>query len=433
MLLKTIKIHLNGKIMDYEKTYKEALERVRECLKDGTITNVAIGYIEEIFPELKESKDERIRKELIDYFTEGREFLSLCSFGGDEIIAWLEKQESLTTDEEKQGKEDVLWCIKQAKKYAKDENEMGTCWFAEQWLEKQGNKPQGKALEAIHEQKPADKVEPKFNVGDWICNSACIVHIASIKNGMYYFDEGDGLDITFVDNNYHLWTIADAKCGDVLSNEKIIVIFKHFEDQSYRQHIVAYIGLDRSGDIQITDDTWRLGIDKAKPATKEQRELLFQKMHEAGYMWDSNSKQLLSLKAEPSGKQKPTEWGKEDERIYRGLHNLIYSTPYCDSRKELSDWLESIRNRIIPQPKEWSEKDNKLIDDIVYTLRYWIGIGQQVEYYKMLINKLQSLKQKKNWKPSEEQMEALESATENCAYSEYQDCLKELIVQLKKL
>lgn len=39
----------------------------------------------------------------------------------------------------------------------------------------------------------------------------------------------------------------------------------------------------------------------------------------------------------------------------------------------------------------------------------------------------------KQWKPSEEQLEALESATENCAYSEYQDCLRELIGQLKKL
>jgi hypothetical protein len=43
--------------------------------------------------------------------------------------------------------------------------------------------------------------------------------------------------------------------------------------------------------------------------------------------------------------QKPT-WSEEDERMYRGLHNLIYSTPYCDSRKELSDWLKSLKQRI---------------------------------------------------------------------------------------
>ena len=45
----------------------------------------------------------------------------------------------------------------------------------------------------------------------------------------------------------------------------------------------------------------------------------------------------------------------------------------------------------------------------------------------------ESLRPQSTWKPSDEQIEALESATENCAYSEYQDCLRELIGQLKKL
>lgn len=38
-----------------------------------------------------------------------------------------------------------------------------------------------------------------------------------------------------------------------------------------------------------------------------------------------------------------------------------------------------------------------------------------------------------HWKPNDAQIEALDSATENCAYSEYQDCLRELIEQLRKL
>ena len=51
---------------------------------------------------------------------------------------------------------------------------------------------------------------------------------------------------------------------------------------------------------------------------------------------------------------------EDDERIYRGLHNLIYSTPYCDSRKELSDWLESLKGRI-QSKQEWSKEDEKCI------------------------------------------------------------------------
>ena len=46
--------------MDYEKKYKKALERAKESLKDGTISSNAITYIEEIFPELKESEGERV-------------------------------------------------------------------------------------------------------------------------------------------------------------------------------------------------------------------------------------------------------------------------------------------------------------------------------------------------------------------------------------
>lgn len=55
--------------MNYEKLYKEALKRARK------IYNAAMdaGYIgdcktfEVLFPELKESEDERIRKEFVEY------------------------------------------------------------------------------------------------------------------------------------------------------------------------------------------------------------------------------------------------------------------------------------------------------------------------------------------------------------------------------
>ena len=47
--------------MDYEKAYKEALERANVAHKDEDRHIKAT--LERIFPELKESKDERIRKE----------------------------------------------------------------------------------------------------------------------------------------------------------------------------------------------------------------------------------------------------------------------------------------------------------------------------------------------------------------------------------
>ena len=73
--------------MDYKKLYEEALERAREFVcKD----NVEVA--EYIFPELKENEDEKIRKALIKYFSEGREYLSLIPYNKEECVSWLEKQ-----------------------------------------------------------------------------------------------------------------------------------------------------------------------------------------------------------------------------------------------------------------------------------------------------------------------------------------------------
>lgn len=147
--------------------------------------------------------------------------------------------------------------------------------------------------------------EPKFKVGDWVTfyggKPFKILKVESEQNGIldYLLLSQNGHDSfynkKYVDENARLWTIADAKDGDVLSNGKMIVIFKHFEEPSYRQHIVAYIGLDTNGDIQITDDTWNLGIDKAKPATKEQREQLEKAIADAEYVWLSGKKELKKI------------------------------------------------------------------------------------------------------------------------------------------
>lgn len=76
--------------MDYEKLYKEALERAKKVHDEHRAQPFDVML--KVFPELKESEDERIRKELINYFIKGKEYLSLCSFSKEEILAWLEKQ-----------------------------------------------------------------------------------------------------------------------------------------------------------------------------------------------------------------------------------------------------------------------------------------------------------------------------------------------------
>ena len=85
---------------NFELKYKSALgsaTTMYTCAKENKDKEL-IQSLELIFPELKESEDERIRKEIICYFD--RE-ITLSNFGGDiatfkKWIAWLEKQSDIS-------------------------------------------------------------------------------------------------------------------------------------------------------------------------------------------------------------------------------------------------------------------------------------------------------------------------------------------------
>ena len=84
--------------MDYEKKYKEALERAREWYNNPNSSSVGKAYLYAVFPELKENEDEdeRIRKALINFFDDANkcEENPMYEYGipTDDIISWLEKQ-----------------------------------------------------------------------------------------------------------------------------------------------------------------------------------------------------------------------------------------------------------------------------------------------------------------------------------------------------
>ena len=88
---------------------------------------------------------------------------------------------------------------------------------------------------------------------------------------------------------------------------------------------------------------------------------------------------------------------------------------------------------LVEQPPAWSEEDEEMWLDAIKYLELFDAQGIHGNKAVPCINWLKSLRPQNKWKPSDEQIEALESATENCAYSEYQDCLRKLIGQLKKL
>ena len=80
------------------KAYDEALERANR-IKNGEdnwgycdLTEI-IPAITEIFPQLRESEDERIRKEIVKYITENKNIIPIGSPNHfDKMLIWLEKQ-----------------------------------------------------------------------------------------------------------------------------------------------------------------------------------------------------------------------------------------------------------------------------------------------------------------------------------------------------
>lgn len=110
--------------MNYEKKYKEALEKARQ-FSEHPLEEDSSSIVEYIFPELKESEDEKIRKYLLKLADrcpeDSIDFMRGVKKG--DILAWLEKQGTSYT------KRDVDDAFVEGMAFAKDE------------LEKQCEKP----------------------------------------------------------------------------------------------------------------------------------------------------------------------------------------------------------------------------------------------------------------------------------------------------
>lgn len=133
--------------MDSEQKYREALERAKSFY-DNEKTRVGLTPIdlEYIFPELKESEGERIRKEIYQFVYEQRPEA--------DWLAWLEKQDKQDVRykhlEELLAADDIYQMsmnqemVEGAK--TKAINALSKLCISELLLKKQGEKPQGKSI-----------------------------------------------------------------------------------------------------------------------------------------------------------------------------------------------------------------------------------------------------------------------------------------------
>lgn len=213
------------------------------------------------------------------------------------------------------------------------------------WLEKQGS-------QNLANSEKTCKVEPKFKVGDWVVTKDGKVNqvkTVSDDGDAYTLDDGTYFSGSWKDM-YHLWTIEDAKDGDVLYTPKGCGVEGIFLIGGWKQ--VEDTGRTLCSDIgyRVEDDEiiagglgaiwWKGVVDPFYPATKEQRDLLFQKMKEAGYEWDAEKKELVKVEQNPA-------WSGED---IIHLNKCISYMSRLDSNE--MDWLKSLKERYAWKPSE---------------------------------------------------------------------------------
>ena len=339
--------------MDYEKKYKDALEKAKEVYNRKDATDGGKLILESMFPELKESEDEKMREMAIKavYAPEAQSCIKSWGINPDDVIAWLEKQSEqketnlveilkhypIETElysplygklwlAEVDEKREIITCYKHrldegcTRAILKQEDTVsfysnGTtglpdfsiskdCMLFLYDIEKQG------------EQKPAAEVKPKFKAGDWIIRSAegfkHNTYLVTEVKDYYGCEDLNGRRVTFTFNDVHknfkLWDISDAKDGDVLVDNYAIIIFRKIGNYVLDDVVDFYICYSFEKGIIIQRHNLHCGfIDSIffKPATKEQRDMFFQKMHEAGYEWDFKVKELNKIEKKPADKAQP--------------------------------------------------------------------------------------------------------------------------------
>ena len=153
--------------------------------------------------------------------------------------------------------------------------------------------------------------QPKFKVGDWI---TCVDDDGDTSTEMIEDFWGDKVRLIDCDGvftlypkselkQYRLWTLADVKDGDVLctyecGEPKIVFIHKLIRKNGsniFMYYCFYNIMHPRFDDANDEPGCLAPKREDVKPATKEQCDLLFDKMKEAGYEWDADKNELRKI------------------------------------------------------------------------------------------------------------------------------------------
>ena len=439
------------------RAYDEVLNKLRHFIAKGVDPLITRADVQDFFPELKESEDEKVRKEIVRFIQMEVD----DEIVGNKWLAWLGKQGDYANFRDKaqvgdritKNEDGVLVNLSQLKRVAKPSEKKGEQKASYTTIVKTGdggiNALVTRELPTDSEQKPADKVESHFHVekGKWYM---CIKNNVGITKGNAYYGISDGYIIDDNGRKYNcknwavfqgylrLWDITiDARDGDVLylqhDGKEHIIIYKGVIKERFRTFVSAYCAYNGIVDAFCFADVSRyadLAYGGIVPATKEQRDTLLKAMVDAGYTFDFEKKELKKIEPKPEenkgnicGISPNSAWSEEDEEnfcsVYLDVKSARQNTVNSLSgdlkeqeqkrMDEVISWLESLKGRVQPK-QEWSEEDKYMYDILCGTIEN-TDINENTKY--KLISWLKSLKDRvgceaictttKEWSEEDEQ------------------------------
>jgi hypothetical protein len=403
------------------KAYDKAVERAKRMFSEKEL-----NYI---FPELKDSEDGKSKKWILEYLHDGlRKSDEQFKDHFKAAISWLEKQCEKSMDK-LQVSGELYEYIRNTCACIDDALSSETLADINDYLSmaERSAKSAFDMIEKQSEQKLADNVEPKyepnFHEGDWVVYNNDICQIVKREEGCNKLVTVFGIEKELVNernlSTARLWTVEDAKDGDVLAfyseyrGNKMVqvgIIEKYVgKHGGCSNTFKIYVGVNWDNNLQIGK---YMGCSDIRPATKEQRDGLMKAMADADYTFDFGKKELKEIEKKPA-------WSEEDESILQGIWDEILANKHNAKEYEWKtydkflDWLKSLKDRI--QPKvEWSEEDEKIISKINSVLNaqecHDGATGIKMNPYKDALDWLKSIRPQKHESQSDEHYELEEFA-----------------------
>lgn len=132
-----------------------------------------------------------------------------------------------------------------------------------------------------------------------------------------------------------LWTIQDAIDGDVLVEDSCMFIIKKLNND---RSAVVYYCLHNDGEFDV-NFTLVFDVASTHPATEGQCDLLFMKMKEEGYEWNTDKKELKKIEQKHTTRSEDFEIEKELDNYY-GMYRKNGKTYDIENGEECEDWKE---------------------------------------------------------------------------------------------